>query len=279
MTRASDEFDRIQDEDTIRRFADTIKGLADRNIPVTLVLVGVGDTIDELIADHNSIDRNLVQVFVPRLNSGDIKEIVVSRLEQVGMAIEQRALDYIVRLSQGLPYYAHLIGMSAGLAAVKHNQNRVDFSFLLDGLEVAIENASETIKSSYSRATSSTQQDSLYKQVLLACAMTPVDELGYFTAGDVREPLQRVLGNSVIIQKCLRHLSEFCSEGRGGALEKTGPRWKQRYRFADPLLKPYVFLKGLDGKQVKPEALSEPLAPTEPPPPSSQSPETGPGSA
>lgn len=251
-----DEFDRIPDTETIQRFADTIKGLSDYNVNATLVLVGVADTIDELIGNHASIDRNLIQIFVPRLKAEDIQGIVASRLTQVNMSTDSLVLGYVSFLSQGLPYYAHLLGLTSGLAAVDDGQSHVTMVHLVSGLRVAIENALETIRAAYYQATASTKKESLYRHVLLACAITPVDELGYFAAGDVREPLSKVLGEQVVdIAKYLRHLSEFCSEGRGGILQSSGPQWKKRYRFKDPLLRPYALLKGLEEGRLKPEQL------------------------
>ena len=54
-----DEFDRIQDPDIDTLFADTIKTLSDFNLDTTLILVGVADDVDDLITEHESINRCL----------------------------------------------------------------------------------------------------------------------------------------------------------------------------------------------------------------------------
>lgn len=45
-----------------------------------------------------------------------------------------------------------------------------------------------TILSEYQLATRSPRRDSLFREVLLACALAPKDDLGYFTTGGVRGP-------------------------------------------------------------------------------------------
>jgi hypothetical protein len=55
-----DEFDRLDDEDIERKMADTIKTLSDNSIEVTLIIVGVADSVDQLIGEHQSIDRAIV---------------------------------------------------------------------------------------------------------------------------------------------------------------------------------------------------------------------------
>jgi Cdc6-like AAA superfamily ATPase len=52
-----DEFDRVDDEEARRLMSDTIKTLSDQLVLATLVLVGVADTVDQLIEEHASIDR------------------------------------------------------------------------------------------------------------------------------------------------------------------------------------------------------------------------------
>jgi Cdc6-like AAA superfamily ATPase len=49
-----DEFDRIQNDVVIVTMADTIKMLSDYSVPATLLLIGVADSVDELIKQHQS---------------------------------------------------------------------------------------------------------------------------------------------------------------------------------------------------------------------------------
>jgi ABC-type multidrug transport system ATPase subunit len=52
-----DEFDRILDMTTRRMMADTIKALSDHDVSVTIVIVGVADSVDDLLSQHESIER------------------------------------------------------------------------------------------------------------------------------------------------------------------------------------------------------------------------------
>ena len=57
-----DELDRIEDQRTATLLADTVKTLSDHSVDTTLILVGVADSVDGLVAEHRSIERALVQV-------------------------------------------------------------------------------------------------------------------------------------------------------------------------------------------------------------------------
>ena len=62
-----DELDRVTDPKIQIALADTIKTLSDNSANTTLIMVGVADSIDQLIAEHQSIQRALVQVEMPRI--------------------------------------------------------------------------------------------------------------------------------------------------------------------------------------------------------------------
>ena len=62
-----DEYDRIADK-MGPAFSDTLKMLSDHSAPATIVLVGVADNVETLIRDHQSVERALAQIRVPRMS-------------------------------------------------------------------------------------------------------------------------------------------------------------------------------------------------------------------
>ena len=95
--------------------------------------------------------------------------------------------------------------------------------------------AQESVVSAYHRATFSTRE-TLYRQVLLACALAPGDDLGYFASGDVRRPLSAIMGRPYDIPAFSQHLNELSEGSRGPVLQKAGTSRKFRFRFINPLL-------------------------------------------
>ncbi len=239
-----DEFDRIS-RDQAAIFTDLIKTLSDYTVPTTAVLVGVADTVENLLADHHSIDRALIQIPMPRMNEDESREILTKAAQELSIKYLDEAAERIVKLSQGLPHYVHLMGLHAVRAAVQRGSLTVTEADLETGLRDALENVSHSIKKETHRATSSVRNDALFDEVLLACALAPKDELSYFQAANVKAPLSRILRREVDIPQFARHLKEFCSEPRGQVLERTGRERHYRYRFRNPLLEPYVVMRGL----------------------------------
>ncbi len=260
-----DEFDRLADAGDKQLFADTIKVISDKAVKATIILVGVADTVDELIAGHESIQRNLVQVPMPRMSYKEVEQIIKSRLPKVNMTVAADALGKICALSRGLPHYAHLIGQHAAWAAIEAGDSNITISHVNDAMTQLINNSQQTVTSAYHKATTSPNKKNLFSQVLLASAMAHCDDLGYFAAADVREPLSRIMGEEYDIPRYIKHLATFCDLSRGEILQQIGERYQRRFRFKNPLMQPYIVMRGvasgmidLDTLQDSPEVPGEP---------------------
>lgn len=239
-----DEFDRVA-ERLGAMFADTVKMLSDQSTPATLVLVGVGETVSTLIAEHESIERSLAQVRMPRMSPDELQKIIDSGLDEVGMTVDHAARRRIVTLSQGLPHYAHLITLHAARSANESGSDQVRPQDVKEGIHTAVQNAQETITTTHHLAVMSARSDSLYRQVALACALARTDERGYFTAGSVRTPMSAIMGKPYGIPAYARHMNEFCEPKRGAILTKIGTRRNFRFRFRNPLLQPHIIMDGI----------------------------------
>lgn len=246
-----DEFDRIINQRARRAVADTIKVLSDHDVPTTIIIVGVADTVSELIAEHRSIERALVQIRMPRMAHDELIDILRLRTDYAGMKITNDAAESIARLSQGFPHYTHLIGLRAGHVAIDRKSLVIERTDLKPAVERAVANAQETLLEDYRRAVSSAQPDNLFSRVLLACALAEHDRFGYFAAADVRAPLSEVMGRDYQIPSFAKHLKEFCESSRGPVLNRSGEKRKFRYRFMSPLMQPFAIMQGIMDGHVK----------------------------
>jgi Cdc6-like AAA superfamily ATPase len=240
-----DEFDRLGKPAVTQQFTDTIKALSDQSPSTTLILVGVADTVEELIAEHQSVERALVQVRMPRMSRAELVQIVVNGVQALGMKIDGPANQFIATLSQGLPHYTHLLGLHACRQAIDNDAKIVRVGHVDGAIRKAIDGAQQTLQRAYHKATISPRSDNLYRQVLLACALAHADQLGYFAAVDVRAPMSRIMGKPYEIAAFSRHLADYCDAGRGPILEQTGVPRRYRFRFRNPLLQPFVIMEGL----------------------------------
>lgn len=118
------------------------------------------------------------------------------------------------------------------------------------GMREAVDSASQSLTDAYLAATSSQRKDSLFRIVLLACALCKTDELGYFRPFSLKKSLKH-MGHPLDVPAFASHLNKFASEERGDILQKTGTDRQWRYRFRNPLMQPYVILRGLADEDVQ----------------------------
>jgi Cdc6-like AAA superfamily ATPase len=240
-----DEFDKVSDPIVRKLIADTIKVLSDRSVPATLVLVGVADDVNGLIEDHQSVERCLAQVPLRHMSRQELEEIVCTGLSAAGMSIDRDAINEITGLSKGLPHYTHLLALNAGRAALDKSSLKVQQNDVKGAIKAAISGTNESIRTSYDKATYSTKE-ALYEQVLLACAMAESNDAGQFLPSGVVTPLSTIMQKKYTTEHFSRHLHLFCESSRGPVLKKIGQEYRWRYRFVNPLMRPYVLMKGLD---------------------------------
>ncbi|HEY1801438.1 MAG TPA: AAA family ATPase, partial [Terriglobales bacterium] len=257
-----DEIDRIEDSHTGTLLADTVKTLSDHSVNTTLIFVGVADSVEQLIAEHQSIDRALVQIQMPRMSSDELAEIVDKGLFKCEMTIDDEAKQRIAALSRGLPHNTHLLARHAALTAADNGRAHITAEDLSQAIKDAVENQQQTTVSAYHKATHSPRKN-LYKEVLLACALAPKDELGYFSAGAIREPMTMITGRDYDIPAFSQHLKEFCDNKRGPILQKFGEGRRFRFRFINPMMEPSVVLRGISDKIIEPDQI---WTSSEPPP-------------
>ena len=242
-----DEFDRVKNPQTNRLMADTIKNLSDNAVRTTILLVGVADTVDDLFAEHASIDRSLCEIEMPRMSSFELKEIITKSHDRISftVTIDDDAMDMIVLLSQGLPHYTHLLGLNATKTTVSQGRHNVTLGDVHAGIKASLTETKQTIRNKYQQAVSSQRKDTIFGEVLLACALAEVDELGFFISANVREPLSKITKKQYDIPGFSQHLNAFSSPDRGNILEKRGTTRRFRFRFENPLLQPYIIMRGL----------------------------------
>ena len=243
---AIDEFDRLTDRVVAALVADTVKALSDSASPATVILIGVADSVDQLIEGHRSIERSLVQVPMPRMSSQETEQIVHKGVERLKMKITKEAVAEIVRLSQGLPYVTHMLSLYTARAALDSEALTISSSAVDAGIKASLEQWQESIKTAYYDATRSHQPDHLYKEVLLSCALAEVDDKSFFTAASVRGPLRIIAERPEFdIPNFARHLKEMSEQRRGKILVREGETRRLRYRFVNPLMRPYVIMRGV----------------------------------
>jgi hypothetical protein len=132
----------------------------------------------------------------------------------------------------------------ATIAAIDDGESRIIADHVSTAIDRTVNDAQYTYSKAYLTATYSARKDHLFRQVLMACALAVTDELGWFSASAVSGPLSAIMGKKYEVPSFARHLKEFCEEARGPILERTGDQYRVRFRFSNPMMQPFVAMKG-----------------------------------
>lgn len=236
-----DEFDRLGDGFDRRKMADTIKSISDDGYPITLIIVGVGEDVVELLGEHPSIERNIRQIHLPIMADSELHEIIEKGLAELDMSVNHEIAHKIVRFSCGYPHYTHLLAYHASRIAIGKARNEITEVEFDEAVERSIVDANARLTQSYQTATLATKPN-IFREVLYACSVAPIDENGTFQAMDLVDPLSEILRQPVSVNKFTYHLGKFCNEDRGRVLSRIGVPKRHRYRFRDPLMRSFVLL-------------------------------------
>jgi len=237
-----DEFDKITDSHAKTQFADLIKIVSDTVPRLTIVLVGVADNIHELIGQHPSIDRNLLQIELPIMSEIEIREIFVTGLKKLSLKVDSSVADQVPMLASGFPHYAHLLGLAAVKAAVNNNTDEVGAIVFDMACALAVQDSIEKYRDAFSKATATTQL-SRYPIILSACGYAKCDTRGVFRATDVVDAIAEVFNEHLTVQAVVPALGEFTNSRRASALKPFTVAGRKCYRFADPMMVPFCRLK------------------------------------
>lgn len=237
-----DEFDKISDTNAKAQFADLIKIVSDTVPNMTIVVVGVADNIHELIGQHPSIDRNLLQIELPLMSDVDIREIFANGLLKLSLTVDDSVADQVPLLASGFPHYAHLLGFAAVKASVNNNTNHVDVAVFDMACTLAVQDSIEKYRDAFSKATATTQP-SRYPIILSACGYADCDTRGVFRATDVVDAIAEVFNDRVTVQAVVPALGEFTNARRAATLKAVSVAGRKCYRFSDPMMVPFCRLK------------------------------------
>ncbi len=149
-----DEFDAILDAGERNKFAALLKQMGDRSVNIKFIFTGIGKSLDELLGAHQSSYRQLEQVELPRLGWDARREIVQAAADAFEMDLDNDVNWRIAMVSDGFPYYIHLITEKIlwGAFASDNEISQIDSELFLHGLAEAILSTAGELKRPYEKA-------------------------------------------------------------------------------------------------------------------------------
>lgn len=149
-----DEFDAISNAGERNKFASLLKQMGDRSVNLRFIFTGIGKSLDELLGAHQSSYRQLETVELPRLGWDARREIVRDAADAFGLDLDDNVNWRIAMVSDGFPYYIHLITEKILWAAFSTDETvtEIGHDLFSVGLREAILSTSAELKRPYEKA-------------------------------------------------------------------------------------------------------------------------------
>lgn len=167
-----DEFDQLGSDADKKSFADLIKQLSDQEINLRLVICGIGRSLEQLIGLHLSTDRYLATVPLDQITHDARWKILEAAAERFSIHIDRDSIIRIGQISDGFPYYVHLIGEKIFWEMLDDNSavDRMSINHYKNGINIAIEEAQTSLRQAYELATQKHSNSDDYEEVLWSVA-------------------------------------------------------------------------------------------------------------
>jgi hypothetical protein len=195
-----DEFDRVEDTSTRTLLADTIKQVSDRSIPLLFMVIGVSESLEQIIGRHPSIQRSLIAVHLPLLSDENIVRLVEKGAREAGLTFSSELVASVAAIARGMPYIAQLVGLRVAQAAARRGTTVAGEEVFTDAvLRMIGETPADTI-SRYDEVTEY-QQDPDIAAAMRKVAMSSQDSWGHMVAREVTKDTV-TLGGQRIDRHC-----------------------------------------------------------------------------
>lgn len=233
-----DEFDRVQ-SDTLRlHMAEAIKNVSDAGVPVTFVILGVAQSLEDLLGQHPSIQRNIVGLYLAPMSEEEVRRMVVTGATAARIAFIPLVIDRLLCFAGGMPYYTHLLCLFAARATVHRGSTEVGMHDLTVAVNDVLTMQRPVLGRLYEEAVGggSDMHDLLY-----AAAMAESDVHKRFTADALTVvPLDPGGERRLSLAAARAGLDGLAAKGGDAGIVRLDTPAGPRYAFAPSALGHYV---------------------------------------
>lgn len=245
-----DEFEHLADEQSKAMFAGLTKKLSDSDSKIKIIFSGIGSSVEDLLGKHLSIGRCIAPIELDPLTPDALWEIVNNACKSVSISIDNETTTRIALLSDGFPYFVHLVCEYMLWAAFDSDdeEHQIKLPHFEIGISSAIEHSFVFLKNAYDRAVKKYRDD--YEEVLWALAdratlsrqTKDIYEKSYIPIMSIRNNLlsDGDTRPTLTIAQFRARLNNLKTERHGEIIRGTGAGW---YEFNEKMIRGYVRLR------------------------------------
>ena len=240
-----DEFDLISSVEDKKLFADLIKQVSDRALDVRFFFTGIAKSLEQLIGGHLSTDRYISSIELSPISHEARWDIIQSAFNAENILIPR---DYVIRIGQisdGFPFYVHLMGEKLMYAA--HDdpsfEGKITPEIYREAVRQAVDETQNLPRKAYELATKKHRNSASYEHALWAVAdgtllqkqVTDIYERSYIRICD-ELPINDRLAKRDFYQR----LNSLKKASHGSIICANPQGW---YSFSENIIRGYVRLR------------------------------------
>lgn len=233
-----DEADSISDNHVKKQIAELIKQLSDADSAFKIMVVGISDTGQKLVAGHKSIERCLGEVKLDRLGKNELRRIIEEGQKKIighKVKFDGSVITSIVNISNGYPYFTHLLALKCAEDAIVSGKLAIRNVDLAQATISAAESAEGALQGTYQFAVRSASiHGDFYRVILLAAARMTKHE---FTAKELRMEICKIFGKEVSQARLSNYYSTLITDSDDSILRRVS---KGVYCFNDPRFPSFI---------------------------------------
>ncbi|KFF71332.1 ATP-binding protein [Pectobacterium brasiliense] len=229
-----DEFD-VTNDQVKKSTAELIKQLSDNESNLKIIIVGISKDGASLIAQHPSVTRCLDEIKLERVNKQDIIKILDEGESKLGISFEQSVKENVVKISNGFPYFTHLLGLKCAEIALSKGKTKIDSEIFKEAVESAVKSSEGSLIRNYELAIKSSR-NKRYNKILLAAAKINSSS---FTTKEWIEKIAAETGTTYNNQSMSNFIGRLMKEEKGGIIEKVT---YGVYRIKDPRMASFIIM-------------------------------------
>lgn len=227
-----DEMDLIDKNSEKEKVAVFLKHLSDSDSKLKILIVGVGDTGKDLIANHKSVERCINEIYLKPIKVSALKNIVHVGEVKLGIDFDDEVVDDMVDISGGYPHFVHLIALKCTEDAIVDKKNRISAVELSEGLKKSSKSSEGQFRRVYEEAIRHNAEVS--KKVILAASLCHPKG---FMVREITEMLSQVVDPNLPKSSITNCLARWSTQAQSGLLVRVS---RGQYKFSDPRIMSYV---------------------------------------
>jgi len=238
-----DEYDRVRDATTHTRLAETLKHFSDAASTSKIIVVGVAETLTDLVGEHQSLTRCLAQIKLERMSHDELQEVITAGEDRVGVSFHKDVRGRIVALADGFPFYVHLLCKHAAEEAGRILDEDPNARVVVaepeyrKALKRAIKTGEATLRDAYQTAVITVRRKTeMYRYLLWAVAYSSSSEV---QVQHIADNIEQLTGNRPKIESLSSYLGPLTKPEKKEILVRVRQGY---YKFANPLMRAYIRL-------------------------------------